>query len=99
MTIDLIRKTRYYNVAIHELRIFDMEVIVMRLNIEAERGRLRMTKTELCNRLGVTLKTYNGYIQGKSMPSATLEKMKALTGTSIDYLLEDFATDDDQKTA
>ena len=38
-----------------------MEVIFLhnRVNIEAERGRLQMTKGEMCEALGVTLKTYN----------------------------------------
>lgn len=59
----------------------------MRVNIEAERGRLQLTKTDMCQRLGVTLKTYNGYIQGNTIPSPILEKLRYLTGRSIDYLL------------
>lgn len=59
----------------------------MRVNIEAERGRLQLTKTEICNRLDITGKTYNGYIQGKAIPSTVLEKLKELTGKSVDYLL------------
>ena len=35
-----------------------------RTNIEAERGRMQMTKGQMCEALGVTLKTYNGYING-----------------------------------
>ncbi len=60
----------------------------MRNNIEAERGRLRMTKGDMCKYLHVTLKTYNSYIDSGSIPSTALEKLKALTGKSIDYLLE-----------
>lgn len=56
-------------------------------NIEAERWRLRMTKTDMCKALGVTLKTYNGYINGGAIPSSVLEKLRSLTGQSIDYLL------------
>ena len=59
----------------------------MRVNIEAERGRLQMTKTDMCEELGVTLKTYNGYIRGSAIPSTILEKLQVLTGKSIDYLL------------
>ena len=59
----------------------------MRTNIEAERGRLQMTKTDMCKRLGVTMKTYNGYIRGKAIPSTVLEKLREMTGQSIDYLL------------
>ena len=52
-----------------------------RVNIEAERGRLQMTKADMCKELGVTQKTYNGYIRGASIPSTVL------TGNTIDYLL------------
>ncbi len=58
-----------------------------RVNIEAERGRLQLTKGEMCKALGVTLKTYNGYIRGAAIPSTALEKLKNLTGCSVDYLL------------
>ena len=59
----------------------------MRLNIEAERGRLQMSKVRLCSELGVTTKTYNSYINGAPIPSTILEKLRAMTGKSIDYLL------------
>lgn len=58
-----------------------------RVNIEAERGRLQMTKTDMCNALGVTLKTYNGYIRGTMIPSTVLEQLREMTGHTIDYLL------------
>lgn len=58
-----------------------------RTNIETERWRLQMTKTDMCNALNVTLKTYNGYIRGAMIPSDVLVKLKAMTGKSIDYLL------------
>lgn len=58
-----------------------------RVNIEAERGRLQMSKGDMCKALGVTLKTYNGYIRGSAIPSTALEKLKSLTGCSVDYLL------------
>lgn len=58
-----------------------------RVNIEAERGRLQMTKGDMCQVLNVTLKTYNAYINGSPIPSSVLEKLRALTGRSIDYLL------------
>lgn len=60
---------------------------VTRVNIEAERGRLQMSKTEMCQTLGVTLKTYNRYIRGTTIPSDVLEQLRTLTGCSIDYLL------------
>lgn len=60
----------------------------MRVNIEAERGRLQMSKTQICRFLDITSKTYNGYIRGNSIPSTVLEKLKELTGKSVDYLLD-----------
>lgn len=58
-----------------------------RVNIEAERGRLQMTKSEISQALGVTLKTYNSYISGGPIPSTVLENLRNLTGQPIDYLL------------
>jgi len=58
-----------------------------RVNIEAERGRLQMSKTEMCQMLGITMKTYNNYIRGATVPSTVLEQLRKLTGRSIDYLL------------
>ena len=37
----------------------------MRNNIEAERGRLQMTKEKLSNELGISSKTYLSYVRGK----------------------------------
>ena len=59
----------------------------MRVNIEAERGRLQLTKNRMCQELGITLKTYNNYIKGAAIPSSVLESLRGLTGTTIDYLL------------
>ena len=59
----------------------------IRINIEAERGRLQMTKSQMCDELGITLKTYNSYIRGATIPSTVLEKLNRMTGRSIDYLL------------
>lgn len=57
-------------------------------NIEAERGRLGLSKTTLANKIGVTTKTYNSYISGKTIPSTVLLGLSKITGCSIDYLLE-----------
>jgi predicted site-specific integrase-resolvase len=46
-----------------------------------------MTKGEMCEALGVTLKTYNSYIRDGMIPSDVLEKLHAITGKSVDYLL------------
>ena len=58
-----------------------------RVNIEAERGRLQMTKAAMCKELGITQKTYNGYIRGAVIPSSVLIQLRVLTGKPIDYLL------------
>lgn len=60
----------------------------MRVNIEAERGRLQMTKKELSKILGITSKTYLHYVRGFTpIPSDILVKMAELFGCSVDYLL------------
>lgn len=59
----------------------------MFLNIEAERSRNRMTKTELSNKLGISLNTYNAYINGRAIPSGILAEMADMFDCSIDYLL------------
>ena len=58
-----------------------------RVNIEAERARLQMTKAQFEKALGITDKTYRSYIDGGTIPSPVLERMHALTGKSVDYLL------------
>ena len=68
-------------------RVSERGVMFMRVNIEAERARLQMTKTDMCKQLGITLKTYNEYIRGSVVPSTVLEKLRNLTGRSVDYLL------------
>jgi hypothetical protein len=72
---------------IRATRIREEVMPVRRSNIEAERGRLGMAKSEISAELGVTVKTYNGYIGGGSIPSKVLEKLREMTGKSIDYLL------------
>ena len=67
----------------------------MRNNIEAERARMRMTKEDLSNYLGVSYKTYYNYIDSKtSIPSSVLLKMAKLFGVSTDYLLEEVEMDE-----
>lgn len=61
--------------------------MVQRVNIEAERARLQLTKNDMCLALGVTLKTYNAYLAGKTIPSKKLIELHNLTGKSVDYLL------------
>lgn len=64
------------------------EVIKVKQNIEAERGRFQLTKEELAAKLGITSKTYCSYIKGKTpIPSDILVKMASLFQCSTDYLL------------
>lgn len=60
---------------------------MIRTNIEAERGRMQMTKCAISAELGVTTKTYNSYIKGAPIPSNVLEKLRNMSGRSVDYLL------------
>lgn len=59
----------------------------MRMNIEAERARLGMTKNELSQKLGVSQRTYVKYINGSAISSDVLERMATLFNCSVDYLL------------
>lgn len=60
----------------------------MRNNIEAERGRLGMSKEEISRHLHISSKTYNKYVKGNPIPSDVLERMANLFDCSVDYLLE-----------
>lgn len=59
----------------------------MRRNIEAERGRAGMTKTQVAKTLNVSLTTYNSYINGSPIPSDKIIALAELFGVSCDYLL------------
>ena len=59
----------------------------MLTNIEAERGRLQLTKEEISKNLGITSKTYLAYIRGKPIPSNVLIEMSRMFGRAVDYLL------------
>lgn len=59
----------------------------MRVNIEAERARLQLSKGAIAEMLGITEVTYRAYVRGRSIPSDILVKMSELFGCSIDYLL------------
>jgi transcriptional regulator with XRE-family HTH domain len=56
-------------------------------NIEAERARKGMTKCALARELGVTHKTYNGYVNGTPIPSDVLVHMAVIFNCRVDYLL------------
>lgn len=58
------------------------------MNIEAERGRAGMSRTEFSKNLGVSMTTYKRYVDGDSpIPSDTLLRMTKLLDCSADYLL------------
>ncbi len=58
-----------------------------RVNIEAERARLQLTKAQMCEKLGISGKTYLSYIRGGNIPSEKLARLREITGKSADYLL------------
>ena len=61
---------------------------MMRVNIEAERGRLQLSKEDISKELGITSKTYLSYIRGNTpIPSDVLVRMARRFGCTTDYLL------------
>lgn len=57
-------------------------------NIEAERGRTKISQNYLAEHLGVSLSTLKNWMSGKTdIPAVALIKMSKLWGVSIDYLL------------
>lgn len=57
-------------------------------NIEAERSRNGLSRTELANCLGVSMATYKRYVSGGGpIPSDKLIEMAHLFRCSTDYLL------------
>lgn len=60
---------------------------VVRVNIEAERARLQLTKKELSAKVGISMTTYASYISGTPIPSDKLLMLADLFGVSCDYLL------------
>lgn len=60
----------------------------MLVNLEAERGRLQMTKADVARVLGVSAKTYSSYTTEKTpIPSDSLRTLAKLFGCRVDYLL------------
>lgn len=57
-------------------------------NIEKERTKMGLNKTELSEELGITRRHYNNYIAGATpIPSTILLKLSQLFSCSVDYLL------------
>ena len=73
------------------LQVLDSRILGgenLKCNIEAERGRLQMTKEELSKRLHISSKTYLSYVRGDTpIPSDILLEMSKLFHCSTDYLL------------
>ena len=61
----------------------------MRLNIETERVRNRLTKEELAKQLKVSVKTYYNWLNEETdIPGTKLVEMANLFGTTMEYLME-----------
>ena len=59
-------------------------------NIEVERKKSGITKEELSAFLGISLKTYYNWLNGKNpIPHTVLVKLKGKFNVSIDYLIEE----------
>ena len=56
-------------------------------NIAAERAKRRMSLDAMARELGVTRKTIDNWETSGNIPQSALERMSALFGCSIDYLL------------
>ena len=57
-------------------------------NIDAERARLGMSKSDLAQTLGVSYSTFKSWMSGKTeMPCSKIVAMTKLFGVSSDYLL------------
>lgn len=61
----------------------------MRVNIEAERARNRLSKEELAKELGISIKTYYNWLNEETdIPGSKLMKMASLFGVTMEYLME-----------
>mgnify|MGYP005926281441 CR=1 FL=1 len=59
-------------------------------NIEVAREKSGMSKKELSNFLGISLKTYYNWLNGKNpIPHTALVKMKEKFNVSIEFLVEE----------
>lgn len=61
----------------------------MRVNIEAERARNRLSKEELAKELGIAIKTYYNWLNEETdIPGKKLMEMASLFGVTMEYLME-----------
>lgn len=82
-----IKKNAFPDLSVDYLFAEEKEV-GQRVNIEAERERLGLSKSEFAKKLGIALKTYYNWINGDfPIPSDALILMSELCDASIDYLL------------
>ena len=58
------------------------------MNIEVERIRKGITKTELANKLGITPKTYQNWQKSGNIPSSKLISLSSIFDCSVDFLLK-----------
>ena len=60
-------------------------------NIEAERARRGLTKTEIATELGVTRKTYVEWVTTGNIPQSKMSKIIDFFGLSADYLFGSYS--------
>ena len=59
-----------------------------RMNIEIERIRKKLTKSQLAQKLNISGNSYTRYINGYPMPASVLFRLSELLEKSCDYLLD-----------
>lgn len=61
----------------------------MLVNIEAERVRNQLSKEELSEKIGISLKTYYNWVNEETdIPSSALLNLSSLFNTDVGYLLQ-----------
>lgn len=61
----------------------------MRVNIEAERARARLSKEALAKKLGISVKTYYNWLNEETdIPGTKLMEMASLFGVTMEYLMD-----------
>ena len=76
-----------YDTSILRVSQFQKEVISYAVNLESERARAGITRTELARKIGVSLNTYSEYVKGAPMPSTKLCLLADMFGVTTDYIL------------
>lgn len=61
----------------------------MFINMEIERMRRQMKKTDLSSRIAVSVHTWDAWVSGRRpIPASKLRALSQLFGCSVDYLLK-----------